>query len=191
MRADIGPGATFPDYELPDHAGKRRRLSEIQGPDPLALVLARGSYCPREHRQHVWMVEMEPEVTLSYCRFATVSPEPVLACVEWRSKIGAHWPFLSDEEHVLQSDLGIAEYTDPSHSGSVPHTVMLEPGLRVYKIYVGYWYWGRPTPEEVRQDFRAMSMRCHPDWDISTPEMRARWESGDRSLFYPYSKDGG
>lgn len=44
MRADIVPGATFPDYELPDHTGKLRRLSELQGGDPLCLVLARVAY---------------------------------------------------------------------------------------------------------------------------------------------------
>jgi len=33
MRADIVPGAKFPDYELTDHTRKRRRLSELQGND--------------------------------------------------------------------------------------------------------------------------------------------------------------
>jgi hypothetical protein len=28
MRSDIVPGAVFPDYELPDHATKRWKLSE-------------------------------------------------------------------------------------------------------------------------------------------------------------------
>jgi peroxiredoxin len=184
----MAPGSEFPDYELPDHTGARRRLSELQGKDPVALVLARGSFCPREHRQHVWMVEMEPEVVLSYTRFITISPDSVMSCLEWRSKLGAHWSFLSDAERTVQRDLGIAEYTDPDHNGSVPHTVMLEPGLKVYKIYAGYWYWGRPTQEEVRQDFRAMSMRCHPDWDITQAELREHWERGDKSLFFPYRK---
>ena len=68
--------------------------------------------------------------------------------------------------------------------------VILEPGLWVYKIYVGYWYWGRPTQEEVHQDFRAMSICCHPDWDITQPELRENWESGDESLYFPYRKMG-
>jgi hypothetical protein len=29
MRADLVPGALFPDYELPDHRGKHRKLSEL------------------------------------------------------------------------------------------------------------------------------------------------------------------
>ena len=52
MRADIVPGAVFPDYELPDHRGKHRTLSELQQGDPLVLVLSRGGYCPKERRQH-------------------------------------------------------------------------------------------------------------------------------------------
>lgn len=44
MRADIIPGATLPDYELPDQTGQVRRLSELQGTDPMCLVLARGHY---------------------------------------------------------------------------------------------------------------------------------------------------
>jgi peroxiredoxin len=41
MRADVSTGAAFPDYSLPDHTGQQRRLSEIQGGDPLVIVLAR------------------------------------------------------------------------------------------------------------------------------------------------------
>jgi hypothetical protein len=53
MRSDIVPGGTFPDYELPDHENLPRKLTEIQGEDPLILTLARGHYCPKEHQQHL------------------------------------------------------------------------------------------------------------------------------------------
>jgi len=46
MRDDIVPGVIFPDYELSDHGAKRRKLSELQGPDPMVLVLSRGGFCP-------------------------------------------------------------------------------------------------------------------------------------------------
>jgi len=35
MRSDIAPAGIFPNYELPDHTGKLRKLSEPQGEDPL------------------------------------------------------------------------------------------------------------------------------------------------------------
>jgi peroxiredoxin len=44
MRADLKPGNKFPDIELPDHAGKMEKLSDIQGPDPMILVFYRGLY---------------------------------------------------------------------------------------------------------------------------------------------------
>ena len=53
MRADITPGGAFPDYELPDQEDVPRKLSELQGDDPLILTLARGHYCPKEHQQHL------------------------------------------------------------------------------------------------------------------------------------------
>jgi peroxiredoxin len=49
MRSDIAHGGTFPDYELPDQAQTIRKLSELQGDDPLILTLARGHYCPKDH----------------------------------------------------------------------------------------------------------------------------------------------
>jgi len=51
MRADIVPGAIFPDYELSDHTAKRRKLSELQGLHPMILVLSRGGFCPKDRRQ--------------------------------------------------------------------------------------------------------------------------------------------
>lgn len=44
MRSDIQPGGSFPDYELPDQTGARRKLSELQGDRPMILVLSRGHY---------------------------------------------------------------------------------------------------------------------------------------------------
>jgi hypothetical protein len=50
MRADIVAGAHFPDYELTDHTKQRGRLSELQGNDPMILVLSRGHFCPKDHQ---------------------------------------------------------------------------------------------------------------------------------------------
>ena len=76
--------------------------------------------------------------------------------------MGAHWPFLSDPGRKVQKDLDIAEYTDPHHDPMVPHTLVLEPGLVVHKIYNGYWFFGRPTIEELRHDLRAVTRRSGP-----------------------------
>lgn len=188
MRDDIVPGAAFPDYRLPDHTGTERSLSELQEGDPLALVLARGGYCPKAHWQQVWMTRLEPEVRVGYCRFVTLSTDSVLESKEWRARLGAGWPFLSDEERVVQKDLEIREYTDPEHDPMIPHTVLLRPGLEIHRIYNGYWYFGRPTPEELRQDFRDISREIRPDWDLSTDGLKEKWERGEREAFWPYGQ---
>ncbi len=188
MRADIVAGATFPDYELPDQRGKHRTLSELQGADPLLLVLSRGGFCPRERRQHEGLVQLYRELQIGYCRLVTISTDNLLETNEFRSGAGAGWTFLSDPGRKLQKDLDIAEYTDPHHDPMIPHTLVLEPGLRVYKIYDGYWFFGRPTVEELRLDLRATLRRCRPDWDISSAEQRAAWSKGEKAGFYPYGK---
>ena len=188
MRADIVPGAVFPDYELSDHRGKHRTLSELQGADPLLLVLSRGGFCPKERRRHEGLLQIYREMQVGYCRLVTISTDNLLETNEFRTGVGAHWPFLSDPGRTLQKDLDIAEYTDPDHNPMIPHTLVLEPGLRVYKIYNGYWFFGRPTVEELRLDLREVLQRCRPDWDISNPERRAAWAKGDKAKFHPYGK---
>jgi hypothetical protein len=64
----------------------------------------------------------------------------------------------------------------------------LEPGLVIYKIYNGYRFFGRPTLEDLRQDLRAVTKKCRPDWDITKPELKEAWQQGRKELFYPYGK---
>jgi peroxiredoxin len=188
MRADIVPGAIFPDYELPDHTTKRRKLSELQGPDPMILVLGRGGFCPKDRRQAEGLLQLHREMEVGYCRLVTITTDNLLETNEHRSGVGAHWPFLSDPGRMVQKDLDIAEYTDPQHNPMIPHTIVLEPGLVIFKIYMGYWFFGRPTIEELRHDLRAVLKKCRRDWDIGDPELKAAWERGEKNRFYPYGK---
>ena len=188
MRADIAPGAVFPDYELTDHTGKHRKLSNLQGPDPMILVLSRGGFCPKDRRQAEGLVELHREMEVGYCRLVTISTDNLATTNEYRSGVGAHWTFLSDAGRKVQKDLNIAEYTDPTHDPMIPHTIVLEPGLIVYKMYVGYWFFGRPTVEELRQDLRALLKKCRPDWDITPADQRAAWARGEKDRFHPYGK---
>jgi peroxiredoxin len=188
VRSDIVPGSIFPDYELADHTTKRRKLSELQGPDPMVLVLSRGGYCPRERRQSELLVQLHRELEVAFCRLVTISTDNILETSEYRTGVGAHWHFLSDAGRVVQKDLDIAEYTDPAHNPMIAHVIVLEPGLVVYKVYNGYWFFGRPTMEDLRQDLRAVLKKCRPDWDITTPELKAAWQQGRKELFYPYGK---
>ena len=72
MRADIVVGAEFPDYELTDHSGKRRKLSDLQGPDPLILVLSGGGYCTKDLRQAEGLVQLHREMEVGFARLVTI-----------------------------------------------------------------------------------------------------------------------
>lgn len=179
-------GATLPDFELPDHRGVRRRLSAFAELNPLILVIARGHFCPKDQQQHRLLAKFYPEVRVAYTELVTVSTDGLKPLNALRQSTGAEWTFLSDEERVMQSALDLEEYTDPVHQPMIPHTLVLAPGLRIYKVYNGYWYWGRPSPEDLRQDLRQLFMEIRPDWDLKRPGLRENWEQGDRSLHYPY-----
>ena len=188
MRSDIIPGAIFPDYELSDHAAKHRKLSELQGQHPMVLILSRGGFCPKDRRQAEGLVQLHAELEVGYCRLVTISTDNITETNEYRTGVGAHWPFLSDPGRKIQKDLDIAEYTDPLHNPMIPHVIVLEPGLVVYKIYNGYWFFGRPTMEDLRQDLRAVTKKCRPDWDITAPELKAAWQQGQRNSSIPTAK---
>jgi peroxiredoxin len=113
VRTDIKPGSTFPDYELPDHASVVRRLSELQGDDPMILTLARGHYCPKEHQQHLELAANYPKLNVGYVTVATIATDPPHTLQQFRNSVGAHWPFLSDPGRIVQKDLDIQEFTDP------------------------------------------------------------------------------
>jgi len=113
MRADIAPGGTFPDYELPDQTKVPRKLSELQGEDPLILTLARGHYCPKEHQQHLQLAAFYPQINVAYTRIATISTDDHHTSQEFRDSVGAQWPFLSDPGRFVQKVLDIQEFTDP------------------------------------------------------------------------------
>src|SRR6476660_9183644 len=169
MRPDIIPGAIFPDYEPSDHAAKRRKLSELQGQHPMVLILSRGGFCPKDRRHTEGLVQLHRELEVGYCRLVTISTDNITETNEYRSGVGAHWPFLSDPERKVQKDLDIAEYTDPGNNPMIPHTLVLKPGLVVHSIYNGYWFWDRPSVVVLWRDLRDATREIRPDWDLSKP----------------------
>src|SRR6266511_4272552 len=182
MRSDIEVGAQFPDYELSDQAGEQCKLSEVQGTNMMVLHLARGGYDPKEHRFLRHVADAYPEFKAAYTRLAVITTDNQLDINEFRDAVGAEWPFLADPERTVQKDLDIQEYTDP-HDPMVPHTFVLEPGLRIFSIYNGYWYWGRPSMSELRVDLRALFQKIRPDFDLGAPGLRDAWDRGERELF--------
>jgi peroxiredoxin len=179
MSNGLEPGKVLPDFELPDTTGTKCRLSELQSGDPMVLMLGRGEHCPRE-RQHLHeMLRFHEWCAVAFTRLVTVLPNDLHETNKMKISIGAAWPFLSDGDLEVQRTLDIAEYTDPHHAATVPHTLVLAPGLVIDTVHVGYWFWGRPSPYRLWEDLRNLLQRTVADFDPTVPEVRAAWEESE------------
>jgi hypothetical protein len=94
----------------------------------------------------------------------------------------------SDAGRKVQKDLEIQEYTDPHHDPMIPHTLVLKPGLIIHSLYNGYWYWGRPSIDDLRRDLREVTREIRPDWELAAPGLREAWDAGDRSMHHRYKE---
>jgi peroxiredoxin len=159
-------GAVFPDLELPDHTGRPRRLSEVAGGDPLVLLTSRGWWCPKEQRYLRNLVSLQDELEVAYTRLVVVSVDPPEVQAAFRAGIGARFLFLSDAERFWLDRLALRETTDTVHDPYRPAAFTLFPDLTVHRAYNGYWFWGRPTHEELRRDLREITRAIRDDWEL-------------------------
>jgi peroxiredoxin len=159
------PGRPFPDVELLDHAGNGRRLSDLVAGDPTILHFYRGWWCPKEQAFFRRLVRLQDDMEVAYSRLISVSVDAAETTAALRAGLGARWTFLSDRERAVQEELGLRESTDTVHDPYVPAVFTLFPDLTVHRSYDGYWYWGRPSNEELRQDMRDISRAIRPDWE--------------------------
>jgi peroxiredoxin len=177
MSKGLNPGDVFPDYELPDEQGVLHRLSDLQGDEPLVVLLSRGQHCPRERQHHRELLRLQEILPVAFTSLVSILPNDLHDTYKLKITTGAYWTFLADTELEVQTAHEIAEYTDPHHAATVPHTLVLAPGRVIDKAYCGYWYWGRPSSERLWGDLRDLSRRIKPDFDPTTPEARAAWEA--------------
>jgi peroxiredoxin len=182
MSKGLEPETTLRDFVLPDETGTRHRLSTLQGDSCMVLMLGRGEHCPRERQHQREMLRFHEWCPVAFTEVVTVLPNGLHDVFKMKIATGAHWTFLADEDLELRDALEIDEYTDPHHdNATVPHTVILSPGLRIEKVYVGYWFWGRPSVFQLWADLQEIHARIKADFDPTTPEARAAWRAAQQA----------
>ena len=155
----------LPDLELPDHAGRTRRLSELAGGDPTIVQFYRGWWCPKEQAFFRRLVALQDEAEVAYSGIVSISVDPPSVAAAFRAGLGARWTFLSDSDRAWLDRLELRETTDTLNNPYLPTVFVVGPDLRIHSRYDGYWFWGRPTAEELRQDLRAVTRAIRPDWE--------------------------
>jgi len=168
MAVDLSPGSVFPDLRLPDHSGSERSLSELIGGDPMVLQTYRGWWCPKEQAFFRRLLALQDEMEVGYARIVSVSVDPPPVAAAFRAGVGARWTFLSDPERTALTALGLRETTDTVNHPYVPAVFTLLPDRTIHQAYDGYWFWGRPTVDELVRDLRDISRAIRPDWAAPT-----------------------
>src|SRR5712691_5815584 len=187
MTTNLQVDEQFPDIELPNHQNELTRLSQFTKPIlldkylgfldgyPLILVFYRGFFCPRDQQQMRQLVEFQRELAVNYGKLVGVSADPPLVQAAFRAGLGAQWTFLSDEQRAVIKQIDILDETEGEYAyRAQPYTFVLRADLRIFKIYNGWYFVGRPTNEELRQDLRAI-MESRADYRYeayTTPEVR-------------------
>jgi peroxiredoxin len=168
MRQDLAPGNEFPDLRLPEHTGKELSLGEIAGKQPLVLAFARGWWCPKEQVRLRNLVAIQDELQREYGKIAVVTVDEPYVNGALRAGLGAHFPFLSDEDRTVADELDLLELTDELHRPYLPWTFVLDTKRRIHRIWCGFWYWGNPTSEELRLALREITRAEQPTFDPQT-----------------------
>jgi peroxiredoxin len=166
---ELAVGGQVPNFELLDHAGNQRRLTQLVGGDPTVLHCYRGWWCPKEQAFFRRLLALQDDAEVAYSRILSVSVDSPEVNAAFRAGLGARWTFLSDPDRQVQTQLRLRETTDTLNDPYVPAVVVIGPDLRIHAVYNGYWYWGRPTVDELVKDLREISRALRPDWEAPTP----------------------
>src|SRR5919108_3589869 len=165
MRDDLVPGKRFPDIRLPEHTGEELALSEIADQEPLVLAFVRGWWCPKEQVRLRGLVGMQEEIQREYGAIAVVTIDEPYVNGAFRAGLGAGFPFLSDERRRVAEELDLLELTDETHLPYLPFTFVLDSNRIIHSIWCGFWYWGNPTPDELRVALREITRAEQPSYD--------------------------
>jgi peroxiredoxin len=111
------------------------------------------------------LTEFQKELAVNYCKLAVASVDAPEVSAALKAGLGAEFPFLSDQDRAVVRHLDMTEKSKSRGETAIPYGFSLMPDLTVHNIYCGYWYIGRPTVEDLRQDLRAMMKKCRPDFD--------------------------
>ena len=89
---------------------------------------------------------------------------------------------------MVQQDLDIQEYTDRANSPVIPTDAGPRAGPQRLKDLCRLLVLGAPSIAGLWADLRELTRRLRRDWDIPDSEVRAAWERGERTRFFPYGK---
>lgn len=119
-------------------------------------------------------MELQDDLRVNYCHLAVISTDSPEVTAAFRTGLDATFTFLSDHERQAIRQLDMTEVTPPDFKYgllALPFTFSLAPDLTIHSIYDGWWFVGRPTLEELRQDMRTIMQACRDDYHYAGPSL--------------------
>ena len=166
MSKGLRPGIDAPRLRAPRRGRRHARLSELQGDNLMVLSWAAAS------------TARASASTSARCCASTTG-------ARWRSRAGHHpaqrrprrvqagvstgayWTYLCDTDLEVQRTSTSTSTPTPTTTTRGAAHARARPGLEIEKVYVGYWFWGRPSPDQLWADLQelcaAALSRLRPD----------------------------
>jgi thioredoxin-dependent peroxiredoxin len=110
----IQPGATAPDFELPDQDGRPVRLSSLRG-QTVVLYFYPKADTPGCTTQACGVRDHLPDYTDAGAVVLGVSPDPVSRVKRFHDKQGLNFRLMADEDHSVADAYGV--WVEKSMSG--------------------------------------------------------------------------
>ena len=183
------PGGTFPDYELSDHTGTRRHAvgdpggpADDRGAEPGRLLpqgpapaRGPGGAVPRDRGRLRQVGDHQHRQPARHQRVPLGHGGPLAVPVRPGSQ-GAEGP---RHRRVHRS---------PPRPDGAPHR---RAGARPGGVLASTTATGSSAARPSRSCARTCgpsTAKVRPDWDLSAPGLREKWDAGDHDGFYPYGK---
>ena len=102
----IGPGASAPDFELPDQDGEPVRLSSLRGRTVVLYFYPKADTpgCTTQARS---IRDRSAEYSDAGARVVGVSPDPVRKVKRFHDRRELNFTLLADEDHAVCDDYGV------------------------------------------------------------------------------------
>jgi peroxiredoxin Q/BCP len=106
MAAVIEPGATAPDFELPDQDGRTVKLSDFRG-TPVVVYFYPKADTPGCTTQACGVRDHQADYSAVGATVLGISPDPVSRVKKFHDKQRLNFPLLADEDHAVGASYGV------------------------------------------------------------------------------------
>jgi peroxiredoxin Q/BCP len=103
----LHPGTLAPDFALPDHTGRTRRLSELAAEGPLILYFYPADFTPGCTREACDFRDLHAQILGSGHRVVGVSPQSPESHSRFRERYSLPFVLLSDEDRTAIRAYGV------------------------------------------------------------------------------------